>query len=319
MEANTTAVNEIKTKLEDLKTTENEDKTKNLNEEDEECHDGGCGMGEEDVEDEKTDPPFIIENAFDPKEILGCEPSAWMGVIRSVSPKLPAQVHCEPFAIKNGPNEDTPAIFKNVCKFLNTVPEFAPLMVHDLPNGEPSRARIKLRYGSTGKFIHRNRSSRKQILLCLEGVQTWLFLSSYGGASDKLLNMATNKHWCGYRSARFTNMMTVDQMKEVAANVPEGVEAKIVTFKAGDAMIFDARWWHGTSYNTPVLIMFFTPGLDMEDAVKEHKIRHGRESHQKFQLCKISMAKTAKLASTWKKDDSGKDIEWEKHEGYVQL
>ncbi len=36
--------------------------------------------------------------------------------------------------------------------------------------------------------------------------------------------------------------------------------AVMVTFKAGDVMEFDGRWWHATSYTTPVLNMFFTPG-----------------------------------------------------------
>jgi hypothetical protein len=30
-----------------------------------------------------------------------------------------------------------------------------------------------------------------------------------------------------------------------------------VTLKGGDAITFDARWWHGTSYTNPFLMMFF--------------------------------------------------------------
>ena len=172
----------------------------------------------------------------------------------------------------------------------------------------------------SGKFIHRNRECRKQILLCLEGEQTWLFVSPKGGLADKHLNMATSATWCGYRSSKLPSMLTVSEMHALAASERElGVSAQIVTFKAGDAMTFDGRWWHATSYNSPVFLMFFTPGRDMIEAVSEHKERHGKESHKHFKVCSVSMAKTAKLASTWKHDETGKPIKWEDTEGYAVL
>ena len=32
-----------------------------------------------------------------------------------------------------------------------------------------------------------------------------------------------------------------------------GRHCQLVTFRAGDVMAFDGRWWHATSYSTPVL------------------------------------------------------------------
>jgi hypothetical protein len=268
---------------------------------------------------EFSDPPFIKEGAFNPKDILGCEPIHFVEVLKNLTPSLAVQLHCEPFLIKDGPNEDSQPLFRNTVNFLNGVQEVDSLMKPYLESGEPSRARIKMRLATSGKFLHRNRFKRRQIIMCLSGEQTWLFLSSNGGGADIYLNRAANKNWCGFRSAQHTAMLSVDEMKAIAANVPEGTIAKLVVFKAGDLMEFDGRWWHATSYNTPVLNMFFTPGEDGEAAVKQHKERHSQPKHKKFKLCSISMAKTAKLSSTWEKDESGKQITYGEDEGFCTL
>ena len=88
-------------------------------------------------------------------------------VIRSVNLKVPAQVLCQLFAIKEGLSDDSLAVFRNVCKFLEKVRELKPLMKHELPKGDPSRASLNLRLGLKGKFVNRNRNSRKPIFLCL--------------------------------------------------------------------------------------------------------------------------------------------------------
>jgi len=188
-----------------------------------------------------------------------------------------------------------------------------------LESGEPSQARIKLRMATSGKFIHRNRFKRRQIIMCLAGQAKWLFLSSNGGGADMYLNRAANKNWCGFRSAKHSAMLTSEEMDTLAANVPEGVTAKVVIFKAGDLMDFDGRWWHATSYNSPALNLFFTPGEDMALAVKQHKERHSQPKHKSFQLCKVSMAKTAKLSNTWQKDEKGNDITYGQDEGFYTL
>ena len=144
-------------------------------------------------------------------------------------------------------------------------------------------------------------------------------MSSNGGAADMYLNRAANKNWCGFRSAQHSAMLSPQEIDDLAANAPEGVTAKVVTFKAGDLMEFDGRWWHATSYNNPTLNLFFTPGKAMEAAVKQHKERHAHPKHQKFQLCKISMAKTAKLSSTWTKNEMGKNITYDEDEGFCTL
>lgn len=268
---------------------------------------------------EYSDPPFIKHDAFKPSDILGCDASSWCDVLKNLSPRLPVQLHCEPFNIVDGPKPDSQPLFRNTVNFLKGIPEVEELLKENLTSGEPSRARIKIRLATSGKFIHRNRFKRRQIIMCLSGQSTWLFLSSYGGASDVLLNRAANKNWCGFRSGSYSSMLSVEEMEKIAANLPEGVVGKVVTFKAGDLMEFDGRWWHATSYSDPVLSLFFTPGEDMEAAVKQHKERHSQPKHKAFQICKISMAKTAKLANTWQKDEKGNDITYGQDEGFYTL
>jgi hypothetical protein len=111
-----------------------------------------------------------------------------------------------------------------------------------LPSGGPRRARLKFRLATKGKFIHRNRYRRRQILCCLHGEQHWLFMSSYGGGADAFLGRTTNDNWNGFRSAVHPAMLTVEQMHELAAAAPAGVVARVVRFRAGDVMMFDGRW-----------------------------------------------------------------------------
>jgi hypothetical protein len=106
----------------------------------------GNDDNEEEEEEEDEAPPCIIKNAFKPSDLLGCQPSHWIDVLRNLSPKLPVQIHCEPFNIRDGPSDDALPIFRRTVNFLETVPEFASYMRHELDNGEPSPARIKLRY-----------------------------------------------------------------------------------------------------------------------------------------------------------------------------
>jgi len=39
-------------------------------------------------------------------------------------------------------------------------------------------------------------------------------------------------------------------------------------------MSFDGKWWHGTSYQSEVLNVFYMPGKDMESSVTMHDHRH---------------------------------------------
>jgi hypothetical protein len=79
----------------------------------------------EEEEEEDEAPPCIIKNAFKPSDLLGCQPSHWIDVLRNLSPKLPVQIHCEPFNIRDGPSDDALPIFRRTVNFLETVPEFA--------------------------------------------------------------------------------------------------------------------------------------------------------------------------------------------------
>jgi len=185
-----------------------------------------------------------------------------------------------------------------------------------LPNGEPRRARIKFRLGTKGKFIHRNRYQRRQVLCCLHGEQWWLFISAFGGnegGADALLDCSTNQNWNGFRSKLHPTMLSLDEMHKLADEAKaRGCDARVVLFKAGDVMTFDGRWWHATSYTTPVLNMFVTPGADMEVAVKEHKQRMAMPLQQGLKVCTINMAKVSKLSAAWTNASDGKVIDWDK-------
>ncbi len=266
-------------------------------------------------------PPRCAATAqvFNPADLLAGDPAGWCSVLRALSPKLPVQLHCEPFNIRDGPDPASQPIFRNAVAMLSSLPELAELMNPTMPTGEPRRARIKFRLATAGKFIHRNRFQRRQILCCLSGQQEWLLMSSAGGGADALLQRSTNDNWNGFRSQAHPSMLSVEEMHALAAAAPPGVTARLVTFRAGDVMAFDGRWWHATSYSTPVLNMFFTPGDDMEVAVKEHKRRMAMPMQKDLQLCTVSMAKCSKLSAAWTTAADGKSIDWTGVEGHIAL
>lgn len=86
----------------------------------------------------------------------------------------------------------------------------------------------------------------------------------------------------------------------------------MVKVKAGDIFSFDGRWWHATSYESPVLSLFFTPGENMEVALAEHKKRMALPMQQGLKIATINMAKCAKLASSWQTAANGSSMmdEW---------
>lgn len=77
---------------------------------------------------EKSEPPFVLPQAFNPAEILGADPAAWISVLRGLTVKLPVQLHCEPFNIKDTDLPNCQPIFRNAVKCLNAIPELAELM-----------------------------------------------------------------------------------------------------------------------------------------------------------------------------------------------
>lgn len=269
------------------------------------------------VEDTDATPPYVLKQAFSPAALLQGDPAGWCSMLMGLAPKLPVQLHCEPGVIRDAASESSQPIFRNTVAMLNGFPELTELMRPTVEaTGEPRRARVKLRLATAGKFIHRNRFRRRQILCCLAGQQQWLFLSSHGGAADAYLRCTSNDNWNGFRSQAHPAMLSVPEMEALAAGAPPGVVAKLVLFQAGDVMEFDGRWWHATSYTTPVLNLFFTPGDDMEVAVKEHKRRMAMPMQKDLKLASISMSKVSKLSGTWTKDAEGKDIDWDAADGH---
>jgi hypothetical protein len=116
-------------------------------------------------------------------------------MLHALAPKLPVQLHCEPYNIRDTSEPGCQPVFRNTVAMLSKIPELAELMNPCMPTGEARRARLKFRLATSGKFIHRNRFRRKQILCCLSGEQQWLFMSSAGGGADALLNCSTNDNW----------------------------------------------------------------------------------------------------------------------------
>jgi len=259
---------------------------------------------------DESPAPVIIENGFNPADIVGCDPAAWVAMLQGLAPRLPVQLHCEPHEIANTDDPDCQPIFRRTVEMLKKYDSLSDLTFDKHSSGDPNRARIKFRLAKAGKFVHRNRYSRRQILCCLYGEQWWLFLSSHGGGADQYLNRDTNDNWNGFRSLGYPSRLTLEEMRKIESEVPEGVIAKVVKFKAGDIMTFDGRWWHATSYTAPVLNLFFTPGKDMEVAVKEHKRRMAMPMQKGLKLSTINMAKCSKLSSAWTTTADGQKIDW---------
>ena len=122
--------------------------------------------------------------------------------------------------------------------------------------GKQKTGRMKFRLSGTGKFVHRNRFRRRNVVCCLHGTSHWLFVESSSGVSDAYLNAATNDNWNGFRSNAYPSTLSLEQMHAIAADMTsQGVRAHVQRFTAGDVLTFDGRWWHATNYTAPVLNM----------------------------------------------------------------
>ena len=263
-----------------------------------------------DDEDSYSPEPTVVEGAFDATALCGTHPSGWAAMLNALSPALPVQMHMEPSKLDD---ENAPPIFKKTVAMLRAQPQFAELV--DVP-----KARLKFRVSGKGKFIHRNRYRRRNIVMCLMGEARWLFVESQvkseegKSLSDGSLDATTNDNWNGYRSAKYPSQLSWDEMKEVAGQQAPNVRTRIVTLRPGDAMTFDGRWWHATQYDSPVMSLFFTPGKDMEVAVAEHKRRMAMPLQQDLKIATINRAKCSKLSDNYKLSSSGEVLDWQKLE-----
>lgn len=172
-------------------------------------------------------PPVHLTNAFDPVDFAGGDPSGWAGLMSSLCPKLPVQMHVEPHAMDS---EDAPPVFKRAVKLLRSKPELADIV-------DVKKARLKFRLAVGGKFVHRNRYQRRNIICCLKGEQWWLFVESMVKndegkyIADEYLNATQNDNWNGFRSNMYPATLTLEQMNKIAAEQPPHVRTKVVLFK----------------------------------------------------------------------------------------
>lgn len=95
--------------------------------------------------------------------------------------------------------------------------------------GQPKRARIKMRLSGKGKFIHRNRYRRVNVICCLHGELDWLFIDSFGGMADETIASITNDNWNGFRSQKYPTTLSREEMEKLAAEcMARGIEAFVV-------------------------------------------------------------------------------------------
>ena len=181
---------------------------------------------------------IILKDVFDPGELLLGPPEGWCSFLKSMSEALHVQMYFDPYIIYG--ETSCPLIEKTVSLLMN-FEATKVLMDGSLSNGEPRRARIKLRMAGGGKFIHRNRFQRRNILLSLSGKMWWLFIDSEGGVADQYSCSTSNDDWNGYRSKSLPRMLTVEELHHLAAPLPKGVTAKVIEFSAGDIIAYDGR------------------------------------------------------------------------------
>jgi hypothetical protein len=264
----------------------------------------------DDDEDSYSPEPVHIQGAFDANALCGTHPSGWAAMLIALSPALPVQMHLEPTKLDD-PN--APPFFHKTIAVLRSRPEFAELV-------DVAKARLKFRVSGKGKFIHRNRYRRRNIIMCLMGEMRWLFVESQvkdsegKSLADGALDANTNDNWNGYRSNRYPSGLSWDEMKMVSQQQDSGVRTRIVTMRPGDAMTFDGRWWHATQYDNPVMSLFFTPGKDMEVAVAEHKRRMAMPMQQDLKIATINRAKCSKLSTNYQLSSAGELLDWQKLE-----
>lgn len=261
--------------------------------------------------DDQSDTIAPLHKAafFDPAAIVGCPPQSWVDFLLSMATALPIQMHMEPQVLGESGG---PPLFRRAEAMIRTIPELDFLISPGLSEtGKQKTGRMKFRLSGTGKFVHRNRFRRRNVVCCLHGTSHWLFVESSSGVSDTYLNASTNDNWNGFRSNAFPSTLSLEQMHTIAADMTsQGVRAHVQRFTAGDILTFDGRWWHATNYTAPVLNMFLTSGKDGEVALREHNRRMKMPMQKGLHIASINTAKVAMLSKNWQQKADGSAVNW---------
>lgn len=221
--------------------------------------------------------PRVFHNAFNPNDVCGeLGPASWINVLRLMNGEQGAmQVHFEPRVLEAEMKANTivDRALTIVSRLSSECREHvAPGL---LPDGRPKRARVKLRVSENGKFVHRNHHNRFNLLMSLMGEVHWLLVPP-SEASDRFFDTKSIEGLCGFRSHRFAERSSLEELEHVAAvlRAEHGVESKLLRVAAGDVIMFDGIWWHATHYvQRPVFSLFVTTGEQMEEAVANHHER----------------------------------------------
>ncbi len=115
--------------------------------------------------------PITIKNAFDPKNLLDCEPRNFVNTFKALSPKIPVQVHFPGFENKKLQDKDCPPLITRVVDMLSKYPELEEYLNLNSPTHEEKSDPItlKLRVSEKGNFLQRNNQMHRNMILYLDG------------------------------------------------------------------------------------------------------------------------------------------------------